>query len=103
MIIEEIDQESEEEDQIFIDSNDDISQSFDQILNLWNSMLENECLDDSWENDENRLAAESFVNNVSLETFTSSQKHPQKDPEAKWKLADLFTEELGPPSYINTL
>ena len=40
-------QDSDEEDQIFIDSNDDISQSFDQILNLWKSMLENECLDDN--------------------------------------------------------
>ncbi len=49
------------------------------------------------------MVAESFLNNVSSETFMTSRKHPQRDPEAKWKLADLFTEELGPPSYINTL
>ena len=59
-------------------------------------MLEDEFLDDNLENDENGLATESFLNNVNLETFMSSRKHPQRDPGAKWKLADLFTEELGP-------
>lgn len=101
----ELDSDEEEEDQIIIEStnNNEVSQSFDQILSLWKSMLENECLDDNLEGDENGLAANSFLNNVNLENFTSSKKHPQRNPEAKWKLADLFTEELGPPSYIDTL
>jgi hypothetical protein len=59
-------------------------------------VLKDECLDD---NLENGLATESFLNNVNLETFMSSRKHPQRDKSAKWKLADLFTEELGPILY----
>ena len=93
---------SEEEDQIDINPNNETSQTFEQVLNLWKSMIENEFLDDNWENN-GESAVESFLNDTSLETFISSQKHPQRDLEAKWKLADLFIEELGPPSYINNL
>ncbi len=54
LILETDNEENElKEDQIVNDSNNENSQSFDQILNLWKSMLENECLDDNWENDEN--------------------------------------------------
>ena len=93
---------SEEEDQIDINPNNETSQAFEQVLNLWKSMIENEFLDNNWENN-SESAVESFLNDTSLETFISSQKHSQRDLEAKWKLADLFIEELGPPSYINNL
>ena len=49
-----------EEDQIDIDPNNEISQSFEQVLNLWKSMIKNECLDDYWENNEGGSAVESF-------------------------------------------
>jgi hypothetical protein len=41
-------------------TNNVISQSFDQILSLWKSMLVNECLNDNLGGDENELAADSF-------------------------------------------
>ena len=86
---------NEEEDQM----GNEIPKSFEQILNLWKSMLEDECLDDNLEGDEDELV----VNNTSLEIFISIKKHPQRDLQAKWKLADLFAGELGPPYYINNL
>lgn len=66
----ELDSEEEEEDDQII-TNNETSQSFDRILNLWNLMLEDEFLDDNLENGENSLATESFLNNVNLETFMS--------------------------------
>src|SRR5947208_3443720 len=61
---------SEEEDQIDIDPNNETSQTFEQVLNLWKSMIENEFLDDNWENNV-ESAVESFLNDTSLETFIS--------------------------------
>ena len=105
--VDNIDQDTESEDELQMVSNErnesnvgGSGDGLDKTLRLWELMLEDEKLDDDWEDEG---VTDSLLEMELSPNVLSHCRHPQRDSRAKWMLSELFIEKLDAPSYINEL
>jgi hypothetical protein len=70
------------------------------MISKWISMLDDEQdNEEEWDSDSNSDDGEMEydINIMNI----SNLPHPAQDKNAKWRLQDIFTENLGEPSYLS--